>query len=159
MIGPLFALLLASAQPTSQHPFCGESPFIPFEDLLGLDSTYLGKRIKTRGILRVGGKEYVLITATDKSKRGILLSSDRQSEVYASTNFLYSSRGVSFVDDCLSLLRGSKGARTPLDRTYISNYRQRVLLCGRIEKEKAGIVFELDDSVRENSYILSHQKH
>lgn len=150
----LMAAMLLPEQPEKTNSFCERSEFVAIENLIKNKAAYLGRRIKTRGIVRTDGKEYSIITKDDNIKYAILMSSDRISEVYASSHSLYMSHYVNYIDDFFAKLHQLKGMRAPRKFDRIMDYRQKLLVCGRIIKQNGIFKLSIDDSIREGSYIL-----
>jgi hypothetical protein len=148
-------VLMLAAGPERSDAFCDNSPFVPFNRLLAEASAYEGKRVQTYVVLRTDAKEYALIRQDENSRGGALVEGDSISEAYARSHHLRDrSPRSELLADLWAKLKIARGEGAALDMAQLANYRQELLMCGRIFKSGRGYNFAADDSVLKKSYLL-----
>ena len=155
------ALLLSTilvAGRSEAGAFCDDAPFVDFDRVTQQASALIGKRVQTRGVLRTDAKEFTLITPNDSLNRGLRVENDADAEAYAQRHSLAVDPTFDVLADLASKLGVKDGSKGTLDLSEIVNYRQVRLLCGRVMRGSSGLVFAIDDSRLEKSYLLRHKK-
>lgn len=138
----------------SAHCFCGDARFVPLDHLISNKGVYLNKRVRTHAVLSTDAKEFTLLREDEKSKHGLLVTSDAETQAYAKRMNLRSKKYITVVDDLFDKLRAREGTRYKPDMTKIRYYRQDVLVCGRVVRSMGKIRFAVDDMRIEKSYLL-----
>lgn len=140
---------------TPTDAFCENSPFVPFGQLIRDAKAYEGKRVQTYGVLRSDAKEYTSIMENETSTVYAMVDGDAISQAYADKHQLPSRNNrADFLADYRDKLRAARGKNAVLDMSQLGNYRQEVLMCGRISKANRGYRFFSDDAVLKKSYLL-----
>src|SRR5258708_1490114 len=137
--------------------FCDGAPFVSFSRVVREASAFVGKRFQTRGVIRTDAKEFTLITQDDATKHGLRVEGDAEAEAYARRHALSVDPTFDVLADLASKLRRKGMNQATPDMSEIVNYRQLRLLCGRVVSGSSGLVFVIDDSVLERSYLLPHK--
>lgn len=147
-------VLISLSGSVSAHNFCGDAQLVPLNNLISNKSKYLNQRVKTYAVLSTDAKEYTLLKQDEKSKLGILITSDAETDEYAKRMSLRPEKNTNVVDDLFEKLRAREGAEYKPDKTKIRYYRQDVMVCGRLVRSMGELRFAVDDMRIEKSYLL-----
>lgn len=147
-------VLISLSGSVSAHNFCGDAKLVSLNNLISNKSAYLNQRVKTHAVLSTDAKEYTLLKQEEKSKRGILITSDAETEEYTKRMSLQPGKAINAVDDLFEKLRAREGAEYKPDMTKIRYYRQDVMACGRLVISMGELRFAVDDMRIEKSYLL-----
>jgi len=149
----LFLLIQATSLPAFAAGFCGNARFMPLDELLADKGKNIGLRVKTRAILQTDLKEYSSLRQSEHSVSSILVGDD-ETAIYRQR---HSSNPESLSAYNISADYFSKLHALRIDGNDMSqlvNYRQELLLCGRLIKEGKRYSFAIDDSILEESYLI-----
>jgi hypothetical protein len=154
----LALLVLMFVSPAcSANAFCGNAPFVPFDQLAMNAKSMLNKRVRTRAVGTTDAKEYTRYRQDELSPEGLLQTADSESTRYAEAMKL-SPPAFDVREELFRLLRIAEGDRYKPDLAKIRYYREDVMLCGRVVRTWGMFEFAVDDLIRERTYLLLPQR-